>query len=275
MKGSGSWRLCKTAAFFRRKPFRQTRTATLQCKARERRLFPPAGFASPKPRGTVQAASRGDAGQDSAWFWKIPLIQSGNAPLRRPCRQLPLQGSLSSRRRRRGAAPGPASILPGRCTSPAPASIQRLALVRNRRVRTFQAPRDGAGSVQRGCRARLCRFLKDTPDTKRQCTPQAALPPAPLTGEPFQRRLQMPPCKGRWMRRRRRRRGAAPGPASILPDRRTSPAAHSHNVNSPAVSLLAPAARKMPAVKTRRALFPWSGSQITERRPCWRAWPYG
>ena len=144
-----------------------------------------------KPRRTMQAASRGDAGQDSAWFWKIPLIQSSNAPLRRPCRQLPLQVSLSSgsgfkclpckgswmrrRRRRRGAAPVPASILPDRRTSPAPASIQRLALVRNRRVRTFQAPRDGAGSVQRGCRARLCRILEDTPDAKRQCPPSGGL----------------------------------------------------------------------------------------------------
>ena len=67
LHSSGSWRLCKTA-----------------------------GFASPKPRGTMQAASRGDAGQDSAGLWKIPLMQSSNAPLRRPCRQLPLQGSLSS-----------------------------------------------------------------------------------------------------------------------------------------------------------------------------------
>ena len=165
-------------------------------------MFPPAGFAPPSPLGTVQAASREDAGQNSVWFWKIPLMQSGNAPLRRPCRQLPLQGSLSSgsgfkclpckgrwmrhRRRRRGAAPVPASILPDRRTSPAPASIQRLALVRNRRVRTFQAPRDGAGGVPRGCRAGFCRFLEDTTDAKRQCTPQAALPPAPLTGEPFQ-----------------------------------------------------------------------------------------
>ena len=175
-------------------------------------MFPPAGFASPKPRGTVQAASREDAGQNSVWFWKIPLMQSGNAPLRRPCRQLPLQGSLSSggfkclpckgrwmrhRRRRRGAAPVPASILPDRRTSPAPASIQRLALVRNRRVRTFQAPRDDAGGVPRECRARFCRVLEDPPDTKRQCTTQAALPPAPLTGEPFQRqRLDSLPCKG-------------------------------------------------------------------------------
>ena len=66
-----------------------------------------------------------------------------------------------------------------------PAFVRQLALVRNRRVRIAQAPQDDAGGVPRGCRARFCLVLEDTPDTKRQCTPQAALPPAPLTGEPF------------------------------------------------------------------------------------------
>ncbi len=233
MKGSGSWRLCKTAAFFRRKPFRRAWKPVLQYKAR--------GGAVSVPR------------ECRAGFCRVledPPDTKQQCPLRRPCRQLPLQGSLSSggfkclpckgrwmrrRRRRRGAAPDLASILPDRRTSPAPASVRQLALVRNRRVRTFQAPRDDAGGVPRECRAGFCRVLEDPPDTKQQCPLRRPCRQLPLQGSLSSGGFKCLPCKGRWMRRRRRRRGAAPGPASIFPGCYTSPAALSHNVNSPAV----------------------------------------
>ena len=152
---SGSWRLCETA-----------------------------GFAPSKPRGTMQAASRGNAGQDSAGFWKIPLIQSSNAP----------SGGLAASSPYREAFPAAASnaspVRGGGCAAGADGGVPHLALQVSFRAVTH--PR----------------------------------PPARIISIPL-------PC---------------------LPRRSST---------------------KNARRKTRRALFPWSGSQITERRPCWRAWPYG
>ena len=103
-------------------------------------------------------------------------------------------GGCAARRRRKGAAPCPANILLGRRILSAAAALRR------------------AGS---------CCTLKDTHAAKRQCTPQSASPPAPLTGEPFQTAAarKASPARGGGCAARHRRRGAAPRPANILPGR--------------------------------------------------------
>ena len=58
-----------------------------------------------------------------------------------------------------------------------------------------------------------CRILKDISSSSRQCTPQAASPPAPLTGEPSQTAAAKSlPCKGRWMRRQAQTEGCGAPP---------------------------------------------------------------
>ena len=84
-----------------------------------------------------------------------------------------------------------------------------------------QGFRDDAGIVPCECRVWSCCTLKDTHAAKRQCTPQSASPPAPLTGEPFQTAAarKASPARGGGCAARRRRRGAAPCPTNILPGR--------------------------------------------------------
>ena len=90
-----------------------------------------------------------------------------------------------------------------------------------------QGFRDDAGIVPCECRVWSCCTLKDTHAAKRQCTPQSASPPAPLTGEPSQTAAarKASPARGGGCAARRRRRGAAPRPANILPGRRILSAA--------------------------------------------------
>ncbi len=115
-------------------------------------------------------ALRGKALPDPAgYFRRQPAMHPSVCAFRRI--QLPLQGSLSvcrplksllckgrcRRRRRRGAAPDPANILPGRRILPA-----------------------AIHPAKRG--ARPCRTLRDISAAKRQCTPQSA--PSGASGSP-------------------------------------------------------------------------------------------
>ena len=133
----------------------------------------------------------------------------------RRSKSLPCKGRCR-RRRRRGAAPCPANTLPGCCALPAAAP-----------------PAKRGGETLSGCRtsptkhrARLCRALRGISIANRQCTPPSA--PSGASSSPCRGAflggcpLKSLPCKGRC--RRRRRRGAAPGPANILPGRRILPA---------------------------------------------------
>ena len=116
-------------------------------------------------------------------------------------KSLPCKGRCR-RRRRRGAAPGPANTLPGCCALPA-----------------------AAPPAKRG--ARPCRTLRDISAASRQCTPPSA--PSGASSSPCRGAFlggcprKSLPCKGRC--RRRRRRGAAPGPANTLPGCCALPAA--------------------------------------------------
>ena len=76
-------------------------------------------------------------------------------------------GGCAARRRRRGAAPRPANILLGRRILSAAAALRR------------------AGS---------CCTLKDTHAAKRQCPPQAALPPLPVCSPRIMRRTLKRAC---------------------------------------------------------------------------------
>ena len=155
---------------------------------------------------------RPQAALDSAAPYRGSL-SSGSAPQSLPCK------GRCRRRRRRGAAPGPAIILSGRRSPCVGAdALHRPASLRHRKAHgTMQA------SSPTKHRAGFCRgFAGYLPPQGGNAPSVCAL-----------RRIQLPlqgslssgsapqslPCKGRC--RRRRRRGAAPGPATTLPDRRS------------------------------------------------------
>ena len=102
---------------------------------------------------------------------------------------------MRRRRRRRGAAPCPANIFPGRrgrqaAACPCAGGPMIFVCPQGLRWRKVQGTMQASSPTTLG--ARLCRILQDTPCAKRQCTPQSASPPAPLAGEPLGR---LPPHK--------------------------------------------------------------------------------
>ena len=71
--------------------------------------------------------------------------------------------------------------------------------------------RDDASIVPYACEARACRGLQGISAAGRRCTPQSAdADSSPCRGAFGKLPQKSLPCKGRWMRRRRRRRGALP-----------------------------------------------------------------
>ena len=102
---------------------------------------------------------------------------------------------MRRRRRRRGAAPCPANIFPGRrgrqtAARPCAGGPMIFVCPQGLRRRKVQGTMQASSPTQHG--SMLCRILQDTPCAKRQCTPQSASPPPPLAGEPMGR---LPPIK--------------------------------------------------------------------------------
>ena len=116
-------------------------------------------------------------GQGSAGFCRTLPAQSGNAPLSRLHRQLPLQGSLW------GDCHPVKPPLQGEVDAPQAQTEGCGALPRKYLSGSPGGVRPPHVPAKHG--SRLCRILQDTPCAKRQCTPQSASPPAPLTGEPL------------------------------------------------------------------------------------------
>ena len=137
---------------------------------------------------------------------RLAFSAAGGARLRSP-----LQGSLSSgsapqsfpckgrcrRRRRRGAAPGPAIILSGR-RSPC---VGADALHRPASLRHRKAPRDDASIVPYEAQGRVLPGFAGYLPPQGGNAPlslRLAAHPAPLTGEPFKRqRPAKPPLQGK------------------------------------------------------------------------------
>ena len=95
---------------------------------------------------------------------------------------------MRRRRRRRGAAPCPANIFPGRRgrqTAARPCAGGPMIFVCPQGLRRRKVHGTMQASSPTTLGAGLCRILQDTPCAKRQCTPQSASPPAPLAGEPM------------------------------------------------------------------------------------------
>ena len=145
-----------------------------------------------KARGTMRASSPTNARQGPAGVCGVSLPPGGDAP---------------RRRRRRDAAP---------CRGFTPAGCLRCAR-RERRLHqpALSAPRTGSGTMRASSptHARACRVLQDISAAGRRCTPQSAdADSSPCRGAFGKLPQKSLPCKGRWTRRRRRRRGAAPLP---------------------------------------------------------------
>ena len=161
--------------------------------------------------------------QGPAGFCRVSLPPGGDAPLSRLAPTAPLAGApLGNRLKKASPARGCRcaagadggvhcrvafyGIFPG-CAKPAQGPM------------IFHQPGEGGGCRKaRGTmqassptHARACRVLQDISAAGRRCTPQSAgadsSPCRGAFGTPAQKSL---PCKGRWMRRRRGRRGAAP-----------------------------------------------------------------